>query len=112
MKTLTTEEWDRIVTLCITRSVEDDNGCWIWQGATDGAGRACIMFRGKKTTLARLSLTADGVLALDDTLCACHDCDNVACVRPDHLCVGTQSQNMQDSYDRDRRPHAFAAGKW
>lgn len=26
----------------------------------------------------------------------CHDCDNKLCVRPDHLFVGTQSDNMQD----------------
>jgi hypothetical protein len=34
---------------------------------------------------------------------ALHTCDNPPCVNPAHLYEGTQSENMQDVWDRDRR---------
>lgn len=33
-----------------------------------------------------------------------HRCDNRLCVRPDHLYLGSQQRNVQDEYDRNRRP--------
>lgn len=41
-----------------------------------------------------------------------HTCDNPSCVNPNHLYVGTQSENVQDSYDRDRRDDVdYASGE-
>jgi hypothetical protein len=31
-----------------------------------------------------------------------HHCDNGLCVRPDHLYLGTQAQNMRDAAERGR----------
>jgi hypothetical protein len=31
-----------------------------------------------------------------------HHCDTPLCVRPDHLCLGTQRENLQDARDKGR----------
>jgi hypothetical protein len=33
----------------------------------------------------------------------CHRCDAPACVRPDHLFLGTQADNLRDMDSKDRR---------
>jgi len=35
----------------------------------------------------------------------CHHCDRPLCVRPDHLFVGTQADNMADMAAKGRRRH-------
>jgi hypothetical protein len=49
----------------------------------------------------RLALALDG--RDPGELFALHHCDNPACVRPDHLYVGTQSENMRDVARRGSR---------
>jgi len=39
---------------------------------------------------------------------ALHHCDNKICVNPDHLYIGTRSQNAKDAFDRGLKiPHAM-----
>lgn len=47
---------------------------------------------------------------LDDEAVVLHTCDNPSCVRPDHLLVGTQAQNMADCSGKGRWKNQHAIG--
>lgn len=76
-----------------------ESGCWEWQGYRDeyGYGR----FDESKAHRFSYALTVgspEGFLVL-------HRCDNPACVRPDHLFLGTQLDNMRDMISKGRQTH-------
>lgn len=41
---------------------------------------------------------------IPEGLYACHKCDNRACCNPEHIFIGTQSDNLIDSLRKGRRP--------
>lgn len=83
----------------------EGEGCWEWQGAIDGDGYGIFTYAGKTYRAAREALTLDG--RPPDNKMACHHCDNPRCVRPDHLFVGTNQDNMRDMVAKGRNPDRF-----
>ncbi len=85
--------WDRVLI---------GDGCWEWQGNRSESGYGRVKIDGVRWQAPRLAYKLwHGRLARD--LFVCHACDNPPCVRPDHLWLGTQADNLRDAYAKGRK---------
>lgn len=85
---------------------EPMSGCWLWTGALYPRGYGKFWFDGELGLAHRASLSLYCDRPAADKL-VCHRCNNPQCVNPDHLYIGTQSDNMKQAR-RDGRvimPH-------
>ena len=83
------------------------SGCWIWERARQKRGYGVLVVAGRHIQAHRFVYS---VLRGDIQVGAklLHRCDVALCVNPDHLYEGTESRNLQDQYDRKRRPAVFS----
>ena len=82
-------------------AMDEETGCWVWQGCLSDNGYARASYKGKTQSLHRLVYTLL-VGEIPKGLMACHKCDVRACCNPDHIFIGTQSENMKDMYRKGR----------
>jgi hypothetical protein len=93
----------RLLWLRFWEKVKTGDGCWTWTGSLSGHGYGtiCLDGRGTQTGAHRASwLLHHGEIPRG--LYVLHKCDNRACVRPDHLYLGTHQQNMTDMARKNR----------
>lgn len=91
-------------------------GCWEWQGQArvKGYGRLQIGSRKdgsrRKVLAHRLAYELTyGPIPKDGSyhgVCVLHSCDNPICVRPSHLFLGTNHDNVLDKMKKGRHPRA------
>ena len=83
---------------------KDANGCWLWTGGTyKGYG-----YMSTPPGMSRLvHRTYWEILngPIPHKMCVCHTCDTPSCVRPDHLFLGTHTDNMRDRAAKGRHPN-------
>jgi hypothetical protein len=74
--------------------------CWVWMASEGDYGR--VEIGGHKRSAHRHAwiLTYGGI---QEGVLVCHHCDNPPCVRPDHLFLGTQKDNMRDCVVKGRQ---------
>lgn len=80
-----------------------ESGCWIWKGKVNkhnGYGYAWRIGGGEQ--LAHRRSYELHVGPIPEGLYVLHKCDVTKCVNPDHLYVGTQTENMLDASIRGR----------
>lgn len=75
------------------------------RGALNAYGYGTLEYKGRSYMAHRLSYCfANGVEHEDiRDLVVRHDCDNPACVNPDHLSIGTVQDNVDDRVRRGRQ---------
>jgi len=92
--------------------VERTDGCWLWRGHInqDGYGRLPVgePTRSRMVMAHRLALFLEG-REVPPGMVTRHKCNNPSCVRPDHLEIGTQAENVGDTVAAGRVPRGEQA---
>lgn len=85
--------------------VERGTGCWLWTAAlhvskrSEAYGQVYYKGRPRRAHIVSWAIAHNGLIP---TLSVLHHCDTPLCVRPDHLFLGTQADNMRDASDKGR----------
>lgn len=83
--------------------------CWLWVSNRDryGYGRFLGAVRGVSTKFAHRFSYMLHKGDIPSGMLVCHKCDNPPCVNPEHLFLGTESDNMNDKISKGRHRAAF-----
>lgn len=86
------------------------SGCWEWTGAKSINGYGITTVKNTKVAAHRVAFIMYGGSFTEEKCCACHYCDNPACVNPEHLWVGSNQDNSNDCVKKKR--HVFGDRMW
>jgi len=78
------------------------DSCWLWTGGIATQGYGVFRVDGKSVSAHRHSYKIHKG-EIPDGMHVCHSCDVRNCVNPDHLWVGTATDNMQDMIKKGRQ---------
>lgn len=82
--------------------VEKTATCWLWRGAINPSGYGQFVIHGRSRLAHRVAFEFATGKTPPNGLDICHACDVRACVNPDHLFLGTRSDNVRDMMKKGR----------
>lgn len=80
---------------------EPNTGCWLWTATSVKYGYGTFHWRGKDRYAHRVSWELYRG-TWPSTLCVLHKCDTPACVNPEHLFLGSRTDNNADCVSKGR----------
>jgi hypothetical protein len=84
---------------------------WIGHISNYGYGRRCTRVGGKKIWVQAHRIAYERAYGpIPMGLCVLHRCDNRACVRLEHLFLGTKADNMRDKVAKGRQARGEGCG--
>ena len=75
--------------------------CWLWTASQNSDGYGVFSLDARTLRAHRVSWTLHAG-KIPEGLCVLHSCDVRNCVRPAHLFLGTQRDNMVDASQKGR----------
>lgn len=84
--------------------VEKTDTCWIWKASCISTGLPYGLFRWSKTRYGTAHRYSHELFIgpIPKGLCVLHRCDNPRCVNPQHLWLGTYTDNNRDAVAKGR----------
>lgn len=81
--------------------VDRSGECWLWKGSRSSNGYGQC-YPGRNHTYTHRYAYCQAVGPIPNGMSVLHRCDTPACVRPDHLFLGTQQDNLRDMVQKGR----------
>lgn len=81
--------------------IDTSGSCWLWKSALHHSGYGLFGMDGRMQTASRVAYKLL-VGPIPPDMCVLHACDNPRCVKPSHLFLGTQLENMRDMTTKGR----------
>lgn len=82
--------------------VSKTDTCWLWTGEIKNRGYGTVTVAGRPKYAHRIAYELAYGPMLPGLQCL-HRCDTPACVRPEHLFLGTQGDNIRDMVSKNRQ---------
>lgn len=81
--------------------VQKSDGCWLWTGGNTAVGYGKMWVKGRQQMAHRVGYELQ-VGPIPDGKLVLHRCDTPACVRGEHLFIGTPLENARDMLAKGR----------
>jgi hypothetical protein len=82
--------------------VQRGAGCWLWRAAMRANGYGAFGVGQRVEAAHRMAWILEHG-PIPPGMCVCHTCDNRRCVRPAHLFLGSQPDNLADMRAKGRQ---------